>query len=92
MGNGRDWAIESFRIASREIYGKISGPGGTDAPIILSSDYPMVESATVRQQRKGGRAVGLGSERNVALKWVAPFGERHRKAKFAMGLRRAITC
>ena len=50
MGNGLDWAIESFRIASREIYGKLSGPGGTDAPIVLPREYPASESAVVRQQ------------------------------------------
>src|SRR5947199_8517854 len=27
-------AIESFRIASREVYGKLAGPCDTDAPII----------------------------------------------------------
>src|SRR5258706_13260034 len=31
MGNGLDWAIESFRIASREIYRTLVGAGGTDA-------------------------------------------------------------
>jgi hypothetical protein len=39
MGSGLDWAIESFRIASREIYGKLSVPGGTNAPIILPLGY-----------------------------------------------------
>jgi hypothetical protein len=61
MGNGLDWAIESFRIASREIYGGLSGAGGTDAPIILPPDYTASESALVRQQlEKAG----------VRLAWV----------------------
>jgi hypothetical protein len=61
MGNGLDWALESFRIASREIYGKLSGPGGMDAPIILPRDYPTAESAVARQQlQKAG----------VRLAWV----------------------
>jgi hypothetical protein len=61
MGNGLDWAIESFRIASREIYGKLAGPGDTDAPIILPAGYTASESAVVRQQlEKAG----------VRLAWV----------------------
>ena len=61
MGNGLDWAIESFRIASRDIYGKLSGSGGTDASIILSPDYTASESAVVRLQlEKAG----------VRLAWV----------------------
>ena len=61
MGSGLDWAIESFRIASGEIYGKLSGPGGTDAPIILPQDYVAAESVAVRQQlEKAG----------VRLAWV----------------------
>jgi hypothetical protein len=60
-GSGLDWALESFRIASREIYGKLGGPGGTDAPIILPPDYTASESAEVRQQlEKAG----------VRLAWV----------------------
>jgi nuclease S1 len=50
MGNGLDWALESFRIASREIYAKLFSPSGTEAPIILAPEYPTAESALVRQQ------------------------------------------
>ena len=50
MGNGRDWALESFRIASREIYRTLVGAGGTDAPIILPPDYAASKRAVVPQQ------------------------------------------
>jgi hypothetical protein len=67
MGSGLNWAIESFRIASREIYAKLGGTGGTDAPIILPREYPTEESATVRQQlEKAG--VRLAWALNEALR------------------------
>ncbi len=81
-GNARDWANESFQIASREIYRQLSGPGDTDAPIILPAGYAAAESAAVRESLKVRRALGLGFEYSVAVTLYA----------LRRALRRLIPC
>jgi hypothetical protein len=38
-GTSRDWVNESYQIARSEVYGHISGQGGTDADVVLPPDY-----------------------------------------------------
>lgn len=56
-GTAADWANESFCVAGREIYAKLPGSGGTDAPVILPASYAQIESATAKLQveRAGAR-------------------------------------
>jgi hypothetical protein len=66
-GTAADWANDSFRVAGREIYGKLRGSGGTDAPVILPADYAQQESGTAKIQiEKAG--VRLAWVLNAALR------------------------
>jgi nuclease S1 len=66
-GTARDWANESFQIAKREVYGHISGKGGTDAETILPPDYARDErNFAAEQLEKAG--VRLVSVLNQALR------------------------
>ena len=61
MGTPADWANESFRLANTEVYGALSSPGATGAPVVLPRDYARRESGVVREQlEKAG----------VRLAWV----------------------
>lgn len=44
------WANEAHQIAQREIYARLAGTGGTDAPIVLTLQYPRRESSVAAQQ------------------------------------------
>jgi nuclease S1 len=59
-GTARDWANESFQLASKEIYSHISG-GDVAAPVILPSDYARDESHIAAEQLK---------KAGVRLAWV----------------------
>jgi hypothetical protein len=50
-GTARDWANESFQLASKEIYSHISG-GDVAAPVILPPDYARDESHIAAEQLK----------------------------------------
>lgn len=66
-GSAVQWANEAHQIAQREIYGRISGQIGTDAPIVLTLQYPRQESAVAAQQlEKAG--VRLAAVLNAALR------------------------
>jgi len=54
-GTVEDWANETFGVASREIYAKLPGKGGTEEPVILPEGYARAESAVT-----GGSWRGLG--------------------------------
>ena len=56
-GTSRDWANETFQIARREVYGRVSGQGGTDAEIVLPPDYARKESdlAALQLEKAGVR-------------------------------------
>jgi hypothetical protein len=60
-GTVEDWANETFGVASREIYARIPGKGGTDAPVILPLGYARVESGVTEGQleRAGARLAGV---------------------------------
>jgi hypothetical protein len=63
-GNAADWANESFRVASREIYAKLPGKGGTDAPVILPETYATQEAPVVAVQlEKAGVRLALALNR-----------------------------
>lgn len=49
-GSVVDWANQSFHVAKSEIYGKLSGTGSTDAPIILGPDYARDQRAVAGEQ------------------------------------------
>jgi len=49
-GDAQDWANESFQVASAEIYAKVSGAGGTQAPIILPASYAASERGVAAAQ------------------------------------------
>ncbi|MGH6888454.1 MAG: S1/P1 nuclease [Rhizomicrobium sp.] len=60
-GAVEDWANETFHVAEREIYAKLSGKGGTEEPVILPLGYAKAESGvTARQlERAGVRLAGV---------------------------------
>ena len=50
-----DWANESFGVAKRAIYSSLRGQGGTEAPIILPSDYAArMQPVTATQLERAG--------------------------------------
>jgi hypothetical protein len=66
-GTTVDWANETFGVASREVYAKLPGSGGTNAPVTLPEGYAHNESiAAARQLEKAG--VRLASVLNEALR------------------------
>ena len=63
-GSPVDWANESFRIAKHAIYSSLRGEGGTQAPIILPSDYAARMRTRDRDAtRTCGRAAGAPAQR-----------------------------
>jgi nuclease S1 len=66
-GTARDWANEAHQIARREVYGQLSGQGGTDAEIIFPADYARAERnvADVQLEKAGVR---LAAVLNKALR------------------------
>ena len=66
-GDAANWANETWRVARVEIYAKIPGSGGTLAPVIMPTNCPSSELATVSVQlEKAG--VRLGWVLNAALR------------------------
>jgi hypothetical protein len=54
-GNVEDWANGTFHVAGREIYAKLPGKGGTEAPVVLAPGYAQDESVVAgRQLEKAG--------------------------------------
>lgn len=64
QGSVVDWANQSFRIAKTKIYPTLPGTGGTDAPIILPSDYAHRQAGITGTQleRAGVRLAALLNE------------------------------
>ncbi|MDR3499931.1 MAG: S1/P1 nuclease [Parvibaculum sp.] len=60
-GSVVDWANQSFQIAKNKIYATLPGKGGTDAPIILPSDYAAREAniTSIQLERAGVRLAML---------------------------------
>ncbi|HEV2562268.1 MAG TPA: S1/P1 nuclease [Rhizomicrobium sp.] len=60
-GSVEDWTNQSFQIAKTKIYAALPGTGGTDAPVILPSDYAQRETAITSTQleRAGVRLASL---------------------------------
>ncbi len=51
-GKPEDWANEAHEIAQHEIYGPITGRGGTSGEIVLSPDYAQIERVIAAEQLK----------------------------------------
>jgi len=66
-GNATNWANETFRVASTEIYAKLRGSGGTTAPVILPGNYAASESTAVSTQLERA-GVRLAAVLNAALR------------------------
>jgi beta-galactosidase beta subunit len=66
-GSAIPWANECFGLSKRQVYGRMSGSGGTDAPVVLPPDYAR-RSAPVAAQQLESAGVRLAAILNAVLK------------------------